>query len=628
MLRIDSLTYRIGGRVLFDQATATIGAGHKVGLVGRNGTGKTTLLRLVAGELEADGGRIEVPPRWRIGWTRQEAPGGDDTPLAIVIGSDAELARLRHEADAVRDPARLAAVHERLHAKQGYAAEARAARILAGLGFDAAAQEQPCRVFSGGMRMRIALATLLFTTPELLLLDEPTNHLDLEAAMWLENELRAYPGTLVVVSHDRTLLNQLTTEILHLENARLTLYSGGYDRFEAVREQRRVLDDKQRRKQDAQRERTQAFIDRFRYKASKARQAQSRLKLLERMPATVALREEAAVTFQFPDPGPLPPPLLGMRDVWVGYDGQAVLRGLDLRIDAEDRIALLGANGNGKSTLLKLLAGRLQPLSGEITRSSKMRIGYFAQHQADVLDLDVTPVRELARRRRQDTDERLRAHLGRFAFSQARADTPIGALSGGEKARLLFALITSEAPHMLLLDEPTNHLDLSARHALIEALNEFPGAVILVSHDPHVIELTADRLWLVEAGTLNSFDGDLQDYRARLLAADASGARQAAGGRGKGSQRKAERRQAAERQAALAPLKRKVALAEGTVDRLATQKAEIETALAQPDLYGGGNGDLVGLQVRLKQVADALAAAEEEWLQVHEDLEQADRSLS
>jgi ATP-binding cassette subfamily F protein 3 len=629
MLRIERLTYRIGPRVLLDQADVAINAGHRVGLVGRNGAGKTTLLRLITGALEADEGSIELPQRWRIGITSQEAPNSSRSLIDTVLDADVELAALAAEAESATDPGRIADIHAQLEQRGAHTARARAARILAGLGFDEAAQQKPCSDFSGGWRMRVALASLLFTEPDLLLLDEPTNHLDLEACLWLEDYLRRYPGTILLVSHDRGILNRVVDEILHIEHGKLTLYTGGYDRFEATRRMRLDLNEKLRAKQDVQRAHIQKFVDRFRYKASKSRQAQSRLKMLAKMEPIPEYREEGTVTFAFPEPEPLSPPLYSLDDVDIGYDGKSVLRRLSLRLDDDDRIALLGANGNGKSTMIKLLAGRLEPLAGRVVRSGKLKVGYFAQHQTDELDIEATPIIELARRRPRDNERQLRTHLGAFGFSKNRADTKIGNLSGGEKARLLFAMISCERPNILLLDEPTNHLDISSREALVQALNEFSGAVVIVSHDPHVIELTADRFWLVENGKVAAFDGDMEDYRARLLGQD-----QAAGGSAKiaasdrnGADKKKEyRRQAAERRSGFAPLKKKLADAEGAVGRLEAEKAKIEGALADPSLYAGGTQksiELHELHKQLVKVNGELEDAENAWAAVQEEWDRA-----
>ena len=627
MLEIDRLTYRVGARVLLDAADARIDAGHRVGLVGRNGSGKTTLLRLIAGTLEAQEGTIRVPARWRIGMTSQEAPGGETSLIDTVLAADDELTSLNAAAEEERDPHRLADVHMRLQDKDAHSAPARAARLLAGLGFSDEAQRRPCASFSGGWRMRVALAGLLFQEPDLLLLDEPTNHLDLEATLWLEAYLRRYPGTVLLVSHDRDLLNRVVEEILHLEGAKLTLYTGGYDRFERTRRMRLEQDAKLRDKQEAQRRHIRAFVDRFRYKASKARQAQSRLKMLERLEPIAERTGEPPIAFAFPDPDPLPPPLLAIDNVAVGYDGTPVLRGLSLRIDGDDRIALLGANGNGKSTLIKLIAGALAPMAGEVSRARKLRVGHFAQHQTDALDLSATPVVEMARRRSRDPEVVVRSHLGRFGFSQERADTPVAALSGGEKARLLFALMTADRPHVLLLDEPTNHLDVESREALIQALNAFSGAVIIAAHDPHVIALTADRFWLVDSGRVQAFEGDLDDYRTFLLGrrGDAGSSGRDGGaqsGRG-GDERKERRREAADRRAALAPLRKRLQATETKIERLEQKKSDLAARLGDPALYEGETDRLVEVQKQLGRLERDLQAAEADWLELQEAWEQA-----
>ena len=622
MLRIADLTYRIGGRVLLDGATATVDAGRHVGLVGPNGSGKTTLLRLILGTAHPDAGRIEVPRRWRVGAVAQEAPGGSDSLIDTVLAADGERSALLHEATVATDPHRIAEIHQRLADIDAHAAPARAAAILAGLGFDHADQQRPCASFSGGMRMRVALAAALFARPDLLLLDEPTNHLDLEASLWLEGFLKGYPHTVLLVSHDRDLLNRVVDAIIHIEDGRLVAYRGTYDQFEETRRLRIEAQAAARARQDAYRRHVQAFVDRFRYKASKARQAQSRLKALERLPPVASASQTQSIRFDFPEVEPPAPPLLTIDRVAVGYDGRPVLRGLDLRIDPDDRIALLGANGNGKSTIAKLLAGRLEPLGGQVTRSPKLRVGYFAQHQTDELDVTVSALAQSSRIMPDAPEERVRAHLGRFGFTQERAETPIAVLSGGEKARLLLAMMCREAPNLLLLDEPTNHLDIDSRRTLMEALNAFAGAVVLISHDPHLIRLTADRLWLVADGTCRPFDGDVQDYRALVMQGrDAQAASRPE--ERQGSARRQQRRAAAEVRTATAPLRRKAKEAEQAVNNLEKERKEIEAALADPGLYSGRPEQLTTLQRRLHVVRAGLAEAEEAWLAIHEELEEA-----
>ena len=623
MLRIENLTYRVGGRLLFDEASATISPGHRVGFVGRNGTGKTTLLRLICGAIDADGGAVHYPARWRIGVTSQEVPEGDGTLVETVLAADHELTALQEEAQTAADANRIAEIHQRLNDKDAYSAPARAARILAGLGFSDEAQRGSCSALSGGWRMRVALAALLFTEPDLLLLDEPTNHLDLEATLWLEGFLRRYPGTVLLVSHDRDLLNRVVHEILHLEHCGLTLYQGGYDRFENTRRARIEQDASLRAKQDAQRAHIQEYVDRFRYKASKARQAQSRLKLLARMQPIPEHREEGSINFAFPPPGMLAPPLIGADRIALGYGARPVLSEVSFRLDADDRIALIGKNGNGKSTLMKLLAGRLDVMAGEVNRSGKLRVGYFAQHQTDELDVAATPLVALARKRPDDRDEQLRRHLGGFGFGKLRAETKIANLSGGEKARLLFSLMSCDKPHILLLDEPTNHLDVDSRQALIQAINAFAGAVVIVSHDPHVIELTADRFWLIDHGRVVPFDGDMADYRALVMGegrVDVS--EDDVDGTG-GETKKEQRRLAAKKRKTLAPLRKKLTEAERHVAELEKTKAEMTAALADPNLYARESDDLVSLKKQLGQLEKNISQSEQQWFALQEEWENA-----
>ncbi len=626
MLQINEILYRAGGRIIFDRATVTVNKGERAGLIGRNGSGKTTLLKLIAGELALDGGDIILPRGLRTGTVAQEAPSGPRSLIDTVLAADTERAALLAEAERADerpgDPARIAEIHERLATIGAESAPARAAQILAGLGFDEAAQQRPCGEFSGGWRMRVALAALLFSEPDLLLLDEPTNHLDLEAVLWLEGYLKTYPGTLILVSHDRDLLNGVARRILHLEGNKIVAYNGNYDRFERTRAERLEHQAALRSKQLAERRHIQAFVDRFRYKASKARQAQSRIKALERMEPVTAMIESRTISFTFPKPIELSPPIVTMEDASAGYDpATPVLRNLNLRLDMDDRIALLGANGNGKSTFSRLLAGRLKPLSGRLTKSSKLSVGYFAQDQAEELDLTETPLTLMSRALPDQPPSKVRAHLGRFGFGEHHAMLETGRLSGGEKARLLFALMTRHAPQLLLLDEPTNHLDMDARESLIQAINDFEGAVVIVTHDPHVIELTADRLWLVADGTVKSYDGDMDDYRALLLAQ-----RRAERGRAKVEKtdangngaarvsRKDQRRASAEARAAVTHLRKAAREAEARVEKLNREKAKFEARLADPAIYNGSTAKLMDLQIKFGEVKAALAKAEDAWL--------------
>ena len=612
MLHVNDLVLHIAGRRLFDGATCAIPAGHRVGLVGRNGAGKTTLFRLIRGELHPDGGRVRIRPNARIGFVAQEAPGGALTPLDAVLAADAERTRLLAEAEH-SDGHRAAEAHARLAEIGAHAAPARAAAILAGLGFDAAAQARPLAEFSGGWRMRVALAAALFAEPDLLLLDEPTNHLDLEAALWLEGHLRAYPHTLLLISHDRTLLNTAVDHILHLQAGKLTLYRGGYDSFERQRRERLAQAQALRDRQETQRRHLQAFVDRFRAKATKARQAQSRLKMLARLEPIAAAIEEPSVAFRLPEPEALAPPILTLENAAAGYAPDApVLRRLNLRIDMDDRIALLGANGNGKSTLARMLAGRLAPLEGQLARSPKLKVGYFAQHQLDELDPDRTPTQHLAPLMPDAPEDRVRARLGQFGLVQDLAETKVAALSGGEKARLALALATHAAPQLLILDEPTNHLDVDAREALVQALNDFTGAVVLVSHDRHMVELCADRLWLVADGGVAPFEGDLDDY-ARLVA-ERRRSNGEARPRGSEPSRRDQRRAAAESRAAQAPLRRQARDAERLVEQLSAERAKLDAELADPKVYAEGGSRLAELGRRRAELERRLEEAEEAWL--------------
>jgi ATP-binding cassette, subfamily F, member 3 len=621
MLTFSELTYRIGGRTLIEAASAQINSGWKVGLVGRNGAGKSTLLHLILGELQPDAGEVALQKGLRVGTVEQEAPGGAATPIEMVLAADTERAALLHEAEEAHDPHRIGEIHARLMDIDAHSAPARAAAILAGLGFDAAAQERPLSSFSGGWRMRVALAAALFAEPDLLLLDEPTNHLDLEATLWLESFLQSWRRTLLIISHDRHILNAVPDHILHLDERKLVLYSGGYDGFAKTRRERMEQREALAAKQTEQRAHLQAFIDRFRAKASKARQAQSRIKALARLEPVARIAEDPSVRFDFPEPGALAPPLLALENVSVGYaPGVPVLRGLNLRLDPDDRIALLGANGNGKSTLAKLISGRLAPQSGHEVRHSRLRCGFFAQHQIEDLDAERTPLQHMAELMPNSGESAVRARLGRFGFGQDKALVKVDDLSGGEKARLNFALITHAAPPLLVFDEPTNHLDIAAREALVEAINDFAGAVVLITHDWDLLELTADRLWLVADGTVRSFEGDLEDYRRHLL--EARSAAKPARSKGDIIERRGERRAAAERRKELAPLRRQVHDAQKLVESLTTEHRTVERRLADPQTYAG-EIDIPVLVQRQAEVARRLAAAEAAWLAAEEALERA-----
>ncbi len=627
MLMLRDITLRVGGRVLLENASAQIPDGHRVGLVGRNGTGKTTLLQLIQGEIHADGGEIRTGTRQTIGSVAQEAPSDERTPIEHVLAADRHLSELTAEAAAATDPDRIGEVHARLADIGAHRAEARAARILAGLGFDEAAQGRPVSTYSGGWRMRVALAGALFAEPDILLLDEPTNHLDLESALWLEDYLQRYPRTLILVSHDRGLLNRIPTEILHLSEQRLTLYAGGYDDFEETRRAHQAHQRALASKQEAQRQHIMKFVDRFRYKASKARQAQSRLKMLERMQPIAMAAEDPTIAFHLPKPEILPPPILTLEDAAVGYDpGKPVLKGLDLRIDMEDRIALLGANGNGKTTLLKLFAGKLKPLDGKVRKSSKLEVGYFAQNATEELDTGLSGLEQLQALDPMATETKLRAHLGRFGFPQEMADTRIAKLSGGEKARLALAVICRKSPHLLLMDEPTNHLDIDSRQSLIHALAEYEGAVVIVTHDPYLVDATADRLWLVKDGDCQPFDGDMGDYR-QLLERERRATRAADKGEGadaKPAASRTDKRARAEQRQKLAPLRKAAKELEQKLERLCAEKAQIDARLADPKTYEEGAQRIDELNRLSADLARAIEKTEEAWLGAQEALEAAD----
>ncbi|HXS42319.1 MAG TPA: ABC-F family ATP-binding cassette domain-containing protein [Stellaceae bacterium] len=624
MLTLTGLTYRIAGRTLLDEASLRIPDGWKVGLVGRNGTGKSTLLDLIRGALTADSGEIASSKGTRIGFVAQEAPGGAATPLETVLAADEERLALLREAESAADPARAAEIHERLDMIEAHRAPARAATILAGLGFDHAAQQQPMTSFSGGWRMRVALAAALFAEPDLLLLDEPTNHLDLEASLWLADFLKRYRNTVLLVSHDRQFLDDVVDHIVHLADLKLTLYSGDYESF--LRQRRETLTQRQAlaQRQEGERKRLQAFIDRFRAKASKARQAQSRVKALARLEPIEVAQDEAPVRFDFPEPQELAPPLITLDRVAAGYEpGKPVLRGLDLRLDPDDRIALLGANGNGKTTFARLLAGRLQPFAGEIRRAPRLRAGYFAQHQIDELEPEATPFDHLAGLMPDGAPEAVRARLARFGFGADKVFVKARDLSGGEKARLTFALITVDAPTLLILDEPTNHLDLEARDALIAGINDFPGAVVLVSHDWHLLSLAADRLWLVAEGTVKPYDGDLEDYRRLVLAPKAASETAA---NGAAQTRRDARRAAASQRRALEPLRRSLQTAEKRLSELGACKAALDRRLADPDTYRAEGNELGALMREQAALAAALEEAEARWLDAAQAMEAAERA--
>ncbi|MFL5005614.1 MAG: ABC-F family ATP-binding cassette domain-containing protein [Microvirga sp.] len=617
MLHVNELTYRIGERLLLDHASFAVPDGARVGIVGRNGSGKTTLFRIIRGEIAAEGGSVSLPRGVRIGAVAQEAPDGPEPLIEVVLAADTERTALMAEAEHA-EGVRRAEIETRLVDIGAHSAPARAAAILHGLGFDAQSQARACASFSGGWRMRVALAAVLFAEPDLLLLDEPTNYLDLEGTLWLYDYLARYPHTVLIVSHDRDLLDTAVDHILHLDRGKLTLYRGGYTNFARQLAEKQALQSKMRVKQEAERRHLQAFVDRFKAKASKARQAQSRVKMLERMKPVTALVTQDVREITFPTPGKmLSPPIIALDNVSVGYEpDKPVLNRVTLRIDTDDRIALLGANGNGKSTLVKLIAGKLAPFSGQVTRADKLSIGYFAQHQVDELDSEGSTYDHIRRLMGDVPEAKIRARAGAVGFSGKAADTLVSSLSGGEKARLLLGLATFFAPNMIILDEPTNHLDIDSRAALAEAINEFPGAIIMVSHDRYLIEACAEQLWVVADRTVATYDGDLDDYRRLVLSAD----RRPAATRERGEERDKPQRGRGERKL---PIKQKIASAEAEIARIGGIIEKIDAALALPDIFTRDPKQAAQLAKARAAAAQALQRAEEQWLEASAELDEA-----
>lgn len=615
MIKLHDISYSVEGRALLENASATIPAGHKVGLVGRNGTGKTTLFRLIRGELSLETGSIEIPKQARIGGVAQEVPGNDVSLLETVLAADTERAKLLAEAEHATDPNRIADIQTRLADIDAWSAEGRASSILKGLGFSPEKQQMPCSAFSGGWRMRVALAAVLFAQPDLLLLDEPTNYLDLEGAIWLESYLAKYPHTVIIVSHDRGLLNRAVGSILHLEDRKLTFYQGAYDTFANTRAARLASAEAEAKRQDARRAHLQSYVDRFRYKADKAKQAQSRLKMIAKLQPISRPQEAARRRFSFPEPEELSPPIVRVENGVVGYDDTAILSHLDLRIDQDDRIALLGQNGEGKSTLSKLISGRLDPMAGRIVTSNKLRIGYFAQHQVDELFIDETPLDHIRRMRPNKTPAQLRAILGGFGIGAEQADTLVGRLSGGQKARLSLLLATLDAPHLLILDEPTNHLDIESREALVEALTAYSGAVVLVSHDMHLLSLVADRLWLVKDGHVTPYEDDLETYRANLLTGEKQTEKIKTD---KPKVKKASRDE-------ILALRAEVRKCEERLEKLMEMHEKLSEKLADPELYNDKNiADLAVWNKKFAEVEDAISRAETLWVNAQENLDSAE----
>ena len=607
MLHINDITLRMGPRVLFDKATAALPEGARIGLVGRNGTGKTTLFNMIAGDLAPDAGSLSIPRQARLGRVEQEAPGGPQSLIDFVLDADKPRAALMAEAETATEPMRIAEIQMELVDMDAHSAPARAGRILSGLGFDHEAQHRPLSSYSGGWRMRVALAAILFSAPDLLLLDEPTNYLDLEGTLWLIDYLQRYPSTIILISHDRDLLDAVPDHILHLDASKLTIWKGNYTSFEKQRREQQAILLKHKKKQDDRRKHLQAFVDRFRAKATKAAQAQSRLKILAKMEPIDAMIDGNVLPFHLPSPAkPLKPPIVMSDDASAGYDGNAVLKRLSLTIADDDRIGLLGSNGNGKSTFAKLVAGRLEPMTGTVRRSSKLDVGFFAQHQVDDLDETATPYQCVADLMRGEAEAKIRGRCAQLGFPNVKADTKVAQLSGGEKARLLMGIASFNGPHLLILDEPTNHLDIDSRSALVEAINEYEGAIILVSHDRHLLEACADRLWVVGDGTVRAFDGDMDDYRRLVLE-----------GRGERVEKpkKAVAEAPAPKRESVSPRKR-IAQLDEQMGKYQQLIARIDHALADPENRKRDPVKFKQLGQQRRDLERALLVAEEEWLEL------------
>ncbi|ODT79903.1 MAG: glycosyl transferase family 1 [Pelagibacterium sp. SCN 64-44] len=621
MLTISNLTYRIQGRELFEDANLVLPDGVKAGFVGKNGTGKTTLFHLIQGHIAADAGNIEVNRKARIGAVAQEAPAGEESVLDVVLAADKERTALMAEAETATDPHRIGDIYTRLADIDAHTAEARASAILKGLGFEQERQLGPTRELSGGWRMRVALAAVLFSQPDLLLLDEPTNYLDLEGTLWLEKYLATYPYTVFMISHDRDLLNKAVTSIVHLEHRKLTFYKGNYDTFENTRRMQMELNNKGREKTLDQIAHLQKFVDRFKAKASKAKQAQARVKMIEKLRPPAAMFDEYAAPFHFQQPKiELPMPMITLDGVATGYGDKTILRNITQRIDPEDRIALVGVNGNGKSTFAKLLAGDIAATSGTLRFGKKLEIAHFAQHQMDKLHADWTPLEHIAELMPLDNEARRRSRLNQMGLTTSRMDTKAKNLSGGERARLLLGLITFKGPSMMILDEPTNHLDIDSRDALVHALNEYEGAVLIISHDRHLIEATCDTLWIAEGGTVHELDEDLDSYQRSITST-----REPRSGNGGRGERKLSKQEAAAKRAEVAPLRKSIRDLETRMDRLRNELDKVEARLADPEVYNGAPEKVIALGRDKSRFATDLAGAEEQWLALSAELEAAER---
>ncbi len=627
MLTITNLTYRIQGRALFEEASLVLPPGSKTGFVGKNGTGKTTLFHLIQGHIAPEQGTIEVVKKARIGAVAQEAPASEISVLDVVLSADRERNALMAEAETATDPHRIGDIHTRLAEIDAHTAEARASTILKGLGFEKDRQLAPTSELSGGWRMRVSLAGVLFSQPDLLLLDEPTNYLDLEGTLWLERYLATYPYTVFMISHDRDLLNKAVTSIAHLEHRKLTFYKGNYDTFEETRRMQMELNNKAREKTLDQIAHLQKFVDRFKAKATKAKQAQARVKMIEKLKPPAAMFDEYAAPFSFPDPKKVPAsPMITFDGVAVGYGDKVVLRHITNRIDPDDRIALIGVNGNGKSTFAKLLAGDLKPMLGEMRKGKGLEIAYFAQHQMDKLKPEQTPFEHIIELMPYDSEAKRRSRVAQMGLTTSRMDTKVKNLSGGERARLLLGLITFGGPGMLILDEPTNHLDIDSRDALVAALNDYRGAVLIISHDRHLIDATVDKLWIAQNGTIEEFDEDLDTYQRLLTSGGNSKSTGKTAAQPVVEDRKAVRQEAAARRAEVAPLRKSIKDIEHKIGRLRTELARVEGFLADPKTYDGAPERVVALNKEKARFAGEIDSLEEVWLEKSAELEAAEKA--
>ncbi len=625
MLTIKDLTFRFGEKIIFDKANITIPSGGKIGLVGKNGSGKTTLFNLILNNITPDEGEISIFKRVKIGAVAQEAPNGEKTVLELVLSADIERAKLLEQAQSETEGEKIAQIHTRLAEIQAHSAIARASYILRGLGFEHERQNIPLSKLSGGWRMRVALASLLFSKPDLLLLDEPTNYLDIEGAMWLENYLSNYPYTVLLISHDRDLLNNSVDSIIHLEGGKLKFYRANYNKFEKTRLLQIEYDKKSAQKQKAKIEHMQKFVDRFRYSAKKAKQAQSRLKMIEKLTPQQAVIDESTLPIKINNPKkPLASPIIVLENVSLGYNGEAILSDISLNIDNDDRIGLLGKNGNGKSSFAKLLANHLKPLTGKIRRSKGLEIAYFAQHQMDLLKEEQSALEHIEQLTPYDSEAKRRSYLAQMGLNIEKMDIKSKFLSGGEKTRLLLGLICFNGPTLLILDEPTNHLDMDSRNELINALNEYEGALLIISHDSHLLNSTIDRIFIAQNGTIEKFSDDISAYKNKILAQSSKQNLQKKSKEAKnGDLRKKQRQIAANKRAKLAPLKKEITQIEQKINKFTDELARINTELSNPLLYKqeADNKKIIELGAKKSKIEKELSELEEIWLEKSQNFE-------